>query len=229
MIRKLFLYGGLSDNFAQILKPFVDASGGKDAKIVILQQGGEGWKNNDDKHKSLFNAAGAENIEMILPESGFKIISESNKQLIRESTGIFIWGGDTSIYNEIYCDGEIGEVIKRKYYSCIPYAGLSAGAILAAERFCGYEYGNGVYTSYGFLKNTLVEPHFIERNGFRELLNQFDKIGFPKGLGINEDICLEITNETDCLVHGKSEGYLINKTDPVFELIRYKSGMNFKI
>ncbi|MBN2834392.1 MAG: Type 1 glutamine amidotransferase-like domain-containing protein [Candidatus Delongbacteria bacterium] len=230
MKRKLYLYGGLTDNFKTTLEPFVVSSGGKDAKIVVLLQGSEGWEKYIDGYKKPIETYGVKNISFIVPEKNSLKISDENLERIKESTGIFIGGGNTSLYIDIYCYEKVGTIIKDKYYDGCPYAGLSAGAILTVEEFCNEKYhANKSYQAYGLLKEILIVPHFIERNGFKELNDQFDKFSYNKAFGINEDICIEVIDEKICKVFGKSEAYFISKVENMINLKKYSPNDEFEI
>lgn len=227
IMRKMYLYGDLSSNFNETVKPFIKDSGGKDSIIALLISGEKGWEDHIENYTDPIDKYGVKEINTIIPENNSFEISPENLDKINNATGIFIGGGNTSIYKRIYCLSEAGEIIKQKYFQGIPYAGLSAGAILTAEKFFNPKYGEEIYNGFGFLPDTLIEPHFIEQNGFKELMFQFRKTNNTYGLGIDESTCLEIVDEKLIKVLGSTNCYYFKKENEKYSFIIYKENDEF--
>ncbi|OQX71922.1 MAG: hypothetical protein B6D62_00895, partial [Candidatus Cloacimonas sp. 4484_275] len=134
-MRKLYLFGDLAENFETLVNPFVKQSGGEKAKIVLLIAGGKDWEKHIYIYTTPMRKNGVNNISVIVPEKDGSTISEDNLRKLKDSTGIFVGGGNTAIYQKIYCNSKIANLIKDKYKNDIPFAGLSAGAIITATIF----------------------------------------------------------------------------------------------
>ena len=227
VMRKMYLFGDLSSNFSETVKPFIKDSGSKDSIIALLISGEKDWENHLENYINPIKKCGVKEINVIIPENDGFEISPENLDKLNNATGIFIGGGNTSIYKKIYCSSEAGEIIKQKYFQGIPYAGLSAGAIITAEKFFNPKYGEEVYNGFGFLPDTLIEPHFIEQSGFKELMSQFRKISSTYGLGIDESTCLKIVDETLIKVIGSTNCYYFKKKNEKFSFTIYKGNDEF--
>ena len=132
MMEQLFLFGDVSTNFGTVSKPFIRASGGADARIALLLQGGQGWERFVPRYRDPWMRVGAEEVVPIVPTDDYAL-EEKAVRSINECTGIFVAGGDTEIYHRVYASEKIGSIIRSRYREGIPYGGVSAGAIIAPE------------------------------------------------------------------------------------------------
>jgi len=151
---------------------------------------------------------------------------------LRACSGIFMGGGDTRRYRQIYVLGEAGAIIKERYMAGIPYGGMSAGALLAPEA-CTI-WGSKVSTptneylvrtefyldphedgdvelkvgkGLGLLHDCIIEVHFTELGGFPRMIQAMGMTASTHGLGLDDPICLEIQDETRVKVHGRGRAY----------------------
>lgn len=76
-------------------------------------------------------------------------LSPTELEKLRECTGVFMCGGDTRRYHEVYVKSEARGIIADLYQSGRPYGGLSAGA-LVVPRTC-LVWGDRVRTSSGMI------------------------------------------------------------------------------
>ena len=226
-MRKMYLFGDLAENFEILIDPFIQQTGGKNSKIVLLIAGGKGWENLIKSYIVPMKNNGAINISVIVPEKDGFTISEDNLRKIKESTGIFVGGGNTANYQKIYCNSDVSKILKEKYKNGVPYAGLSAGAIILSTNFWEYENLNSNLEGLNILKDIFIVPHFIESNGFKAIIQQFQKNKNKYGIGIDNNNCVEITNEKECKATGTSNCYLFKRNSKNIELEIYKSGDNF--
>ncbi|MBN1327524.1 MAG: Type 1 glutamine amidotransferase-like domain-containing protein [Candidatus Cloacimonetes bacterium] len=192
--RKLFLYGDSGKDFTKTAGLFTHAAGKESARIVLLMQGEAGWQKFYQKFQQIFETHGVTNITPIFPKGTSLYLDSDSLARIDEATGIFVCGGYPYRYIKIYSENESSELIKKAYYSGIPYAGISAGAILAMR--------------LELLKNCCLKPHFSEKNRFGELLNKLEKDKHRFALGLDSGICLQIIDESDVTVCGSGKFYL---------------------
>jgi cyanophycinase-like exopeptidase len=227
IMRKLYLFGDLAENFEILVNPFIRQSGGEKAKIVLLIAGGKDWEKYIENYTIPMKNNGANNISVIVPEKDGSTISENNLRKLKESTGIFIGGGNTANYQNIYCNKKIADILNVKYKNKIPYAGLSAVAIITATSFFKYETLNSNLNGLKILKDSFIVPHFIESNGFKAIIQGFNKTENKFGIGINNFNCVEITNEKECKITGSSNCYLFTKESKNINLEEFGNGDKF--
>lgn len=213
-MRKLYLFGDFAENFRIVSRSFVLSSGAESARIAVLMQGEKGWQEYFSQYEEIFKYHGAREVFPIFPENDSTELKEDQIKDIAGASGIFMCGGNTFRYIKIYTNEKCSQIIKEKYYSEIPYGGLSAGAILA--------------TRFGFLKNCSVKPHFTEKKRFGELIRKMNSSNSSFGFGIDGSICLEITNEKEFEVKGKGNFFLFKQYNKRhFEFDIYKPDMKF--
>lgn len=231
-VRQLFLFGGsLGPQFGPTARPFLRAAGGKEGRIALLfPSGAPGWDRFLPLYRDPWLAEGGGEVVPILPEADGRLSPAALAELKR-ATGIFMCGGDTRVYYRVYAQGEVGDAIRAAYAAGIPYAGLSAGAQVApatasvwgdrlttptnqivfagAEGRCEAELQLEV--GLGLIRDLCVETHFSEEGGFTRLLAAMEVSGASKALGIDEQICVTIVDESRLSVAGQGRAYLVRR------------------
>jgi cyanophycinase len=227
-LRQLFLFGSLTVHFAQNSRPFLTAAGGREARIALLfPSGAPGWERYLPVYQDPWTEAGVGQVVPILPQPDGSL-DEAALDELRRATGIFMCGGDTRIYHRIYVQGEARTIIRAAYAAGVPYAGLSAGALVAPAQ--GMIWGDRLTTAtnhlqfggaegkcdaelqielgLGLIDDLLVEPHFSEEGGFPRLVAAMELTGATRGLGIDEPICAMIQDEQRLTVIGEGRAFL---------------------
>lgn len=233
-MRQLFFYGGRSGNFAETCKPFVESAGGRRARIALLfSNGADGWERNLAWYRDPWLRLGIEEVTPIHPIEATSVLPDEALEALRQSTGIFMCGGDTRQYHRVYAHGLAKEIIGRAYAAGIPYGGLSAGALITPDicsiwgdrlttdsnRLClrGSEDGCDeelvVGPGMGLLKGLMIEAHFSERGGFPRLVAAMEQTGISMGLAFDNPTLVHITNEDILRVAGYGRAYILRRTE----------------
>lgn len=250
MTRRLFFYGGRAGNFAQTSTPFIAAAGGRGARVALLFASGDpGWDRNLDWYRQPWIDLGATVIP-VHPEPGSTRLSHQALETLRTCTGIFMSGGETRRYHEVYIQSGAADLIRGAYRSGVPYGGLSAGALLApatgqiwgdrlttatnllrlrgSEEGCDSELETG--PCLGLLDGWLVEAHFTERGGFGRLVAAMEQTGIARGIGLDNPICMQIENETSVEVSGEGRAYRLCRQPSGETLVAvYNPGESFSV
>jgi cyanophycinase len=233
-MRQLFLYGGRADNFEQTSQPFIEAAGGHGARIALLfPTGALGWDRNLSWYADPWLQLGVAEVVSIHPVGETARLDDATLSDLQSCTGIFMCGGDTRLYHRVYAQGDAKVIIRDAYQSGIPYAGLSAGALLTpvicpvwgdrltlpthtlllrgSEDGCDEELqlGDGL----GFLRNMIIETHFSERGGFPRIVAAMEQAQVAHGLGFDNPICVEIGDETNAKIRGQGRAYLFERSE----------------
>lgn len=230
-MRRLFLHGGTFDNFETTSAPFIEAAGGRSARIGLLFT--YGWEEFLDRYRLPFLALGAAEVEVICPPPGADALEPAALERIRRCTGLYMGGGDTRQYHAIYTRSDTRAAIRQAYWQGVPYGGFSAGALIApaectiwgdrlttpTNRIClrGSEDGCDdellLGDGLGLIQDCLVEAHFSELGGFPRLAAALERRPIRYGLGIDNPICLEIRDEQEIRVHGQGRAYVLERRE----------------
>ena len=194
MSRKLlFLLGG-DAAFEVAAQEFVPAAGGRDAQIVLLLQGGQGWEKYVPRYVEPWLKLGIAGYRVIVPDEDGKLDLPTATATLHWATGIFIGGGHTPTYHRLYAAEPIRSAIREHYGKGVPIAGMSAGALIAPE-ICvlqDEEESEGPFRiedGLGLVKEMLVGVHFSERNALPILLEAMAETQVRTGWGIDEPAC----------------------------------------
>ncbi|NIM04815.1 MAG: type 1 glutamine amidotransferase-like domain-containing protein [Armatimonadetes bacterium] len=223
----LFLIGGTQDDILDtVADEFVAAAGGRDATTALLMIGGQGWERYLPRYLQPWEKRGATKYHLIVPRhDGFLDLPAATSDL-RAASGIFIAGGQTSRYHQLYASEPIRSVIRQRCSDGVPFAGLSAGALLAPDVCLLRATPNTpnqaleVVEGLGLVSDLIVEVHFTEGPGtLPTLLDGMSRTKTRRGLGIGESACAVLDNGRLRRVVG-SGVYEVTMTD--FEAQRYE-------
>jgi cyanophycinase len=242
---RLFLFGDVADNFEAVSTAFVEAAGGRSARIALLLAGGPDWERYVPRYRDPWMRLGAAEVIPIAPLGEDLRLDVSQIAQLERCSGVFIGGGDTRRYHKIYALSELGAIIRELYRSGIPYGGVSAGALIPTEK-CTI-WGSKVITptneyfvrakayhdlakdgdvhltvgrGLGLLQGCLIEVHFSEFGGFPRLVQAMEQTESTFGFGIDEPICLEIRDRVYAKVHGRGRAYFLRRTGPLLFEVR---------
>lgn len=199
----LVIIGGHEDrkHDMEILTRFVELSGGKDAKIVVISAAstvaGQMWEMYD----KAFGELGVQNRTHLHLQSRHCANDARHIQDIRDATGIFMTGGDQkrllAIIGGTLLDAGMHAALKLRG-ACI--GGTSAGASAMSGHMLAQgraelhpEKGSvSLGAGLGFLHKVVIDQHFSERQRLSRLLSVVAQNPYLQGIGIDEDTALVI-------------------------------------
>jgi cyanophycinase len=192
--RLLFLLGGSNAAFDLVAEKFVPASGGRDAVIVLLMQGGQGWQKYVPDYIGPWLRRGVTKVHPIVPDESGRLDLDAVATELGQATGIFIGGGHTPTYQRLYATEPVRSLIRARQDSGVPVAGISAGALIAPQ-VCTLppdETDDGslqVVAGLGLVDNLIVGVHFSEWNALPSVLEAMTRTRISTGWGIDEPAC----------------------------------------
>jgi len=199
--RLLFLFGGMPAMAA--LPAFLTASGGEDARIVILAQSRTGWEQHPSSRIEPFFTMLAEGrARLVTPEGTGQLDVKRACEDVHWGTGIHVTGGHTPTYRQLFAVEPIRSVIRACYQAGVPYAGLSAGALLTQDIYYAVTFTEGNEEEYtplpglGLLPNTIIEAHFTGEVRKKRLRRLMALSPSCQGIGIDEAACVVLQDES---------------------------------
>lgn len=195
--KSLFLLSG-RPGFELVADEFVPTAGGSKASIALLL-----FVNNDKtptyvaEYADPWQKRGIASYTVVMPTTSGELDLEDATRRIAGATGIFIGGGDTARYRELFATKPIAQLIRDKYKDGVPIAGCSAGALVAMEHCLEYNYESdnlNIKPGLGLLREPVIDVHFSERERLKPLLNAMKIIYIKQGLGIDESACAVFIN-----------------------------------
>lgn len=180
-------------------KDFLIASAAQDFNLVVLMQIQEQRAGIMDLIRDTGLDLDTSRISFLAPNINDRYAPPDTSDLLRQASGILVLGGNAHFYQKMYATPEISKIVEEKYLSGIPYAGISAGAILSLN--------------YKLLENVALKPHFSEKKRFNELISKMKKNKVKYGFGLDDNISLIISDNTKIKCLGKDSFYLFTRQD----------------
>jgi cyanophycinase len=150
---------------------------------------------------------GIADYSVVMPNTSGELDLEDATQKISSASGIFIGGGETERYHDLFATEPIAQLIRDKYEQGVPVAGCSAGALIAMEHCLLYNYESDkldIKPGLGLLREPVIEVHYSERDRLKSLLSAMKQTGIKRGLGIDEPACAMFIDGTLDHTMGKS-------------------------
>lgn len=199
----LVIIGGHEDrkHDMEILSRFVELSGGKDAKIVVISAASSVADEMWEIYDRAFGELGVNQRVHLHLQSRQCANDKDHIKDVRDATGIFMTGGDQkrllAIIGGTVLDAEMHAALKLRG-ACI--GGTSAGASAMSGHMLAQgraelhpEKGSvSLGAGLGFLHRVVVDQHFSERQRLSRLLSVVAQNPYLQGIGIDEDTALVV-------------------------------------
>lgn len=218
---KLVIIGGVQTD--EIVKKYVELAGGPDANIIIIPNAGSEpirWSKSQQEDFAKF---GAKSDYLLFDKES--VDDEINLEKMDKANAVFFLGGDQSNLTRDMLGTKLLEKVFDIYNNAGVIGGSSAGAAIMSEvMITGNELinpdSNSAYISiekdnievkegFGFLKNVIIDQHFLKRKRHNRLISTI--IEHPNLLGVaidestsiivNPDDTFEVLGNNQVLVY----------------------------
>jgi cyanophycinase len=192
--RRLCLLLGGSDAFDTAAGVFIPAAGGSEARIALLLQGGHDWQRYVPQYVEPWIKAGIAGCYPIAPQEDGSLHFEGVRRRLLDATGIFVGGGHSPTYQRLYATDPISSIIRERFLHGVPYAGVSAGALIAPQ-VCAIppedtgEPSVRILAGLGLMQDCVIGVHFSEWNALPHVLEAMAITRTATAWGIDEDAC----------------------------------------
>lgn len=200
---RLFLAGG-GTTPPEIVRAFLSACGGKDARIVVLPLAAEDPLDGKSSEEFL-KGFGATNTTLFAKDHPTPDDLAALSRELQTAKGVWMPGGVQDRFitrlGRAWIDANLVPALRRG----VNFYGTSAGAMVCSATMIT---GPGkapdtAETAPGFgLTSWIVDTHFKQRHRAGRLRDALKTTGLPKGVGINESEWIVISNDVIVEQHG---------------------------
>lgn len=208
----LIIIGGAEDKYGEskILKEVVEIVGSGNAKLVVLTTATEKPEDVGNEYKKIFKKLGASNVEILNINTRDDANDVNNAQKIKDSTGIFLTGGDQLRITSILGGTKVYFEMQEAFCRGVTVIGTSAGASAMSNtmivngtdndsaRKCTLKMAPGL----GLLEDAIVDQHFAQRGRIGRLLCGVAENPFMLGIGVDEDTAVRVYPDAHFEVFG---------------------------
>jgi cyanophycinase len=202
---RLMIIGGAEDKLRQrtILRDFVTASGGSDARIVVIPTASSLGEEVVEVYDVLFRKLGAAEVVACRPENRSEAHDPGLVARIDRATGVFMTGGNQLKLSSVICGTPVGDAVVRAHARGAVVGGTSAGASIQSSHMVAFGVPGAtpkqrmtqVAAGLGLLGTTVIDQHFDQRNRYGRLLMIVSQSPQLLGIGVDEDTCATVTVE----------------------------------
>jgi cyanophycinase len=204
------------------------AGGAGKARIAIFPQATSDTVEPGMEKKAQLDSLGA--TAFVVNVTRAQADADSVVRLIGTATGIWFGGGDQSRLTAVLLGTAALRAINERFAAGAVVGGTSAGAaIMSDSMITGNQYWPGnpapddssswsritrqaieVRPGFGFLPNTIVDQHFIQRQRMNRLISAVLERPSLIGVGIDEGTVLKVSAEGTWSVIGKSAVVIVD-------------------
>ena len=203
--------GGAEDKegAANILRRFIDVSGGTSARIVIVPTASK-LDDTGRRYEKLFRQLGADEAKSLPILTRADAAKQEWLDYIEKANGIFITGGNQLRLTTIIGGTPLAKAIRRANVRGVAVGGTSAGAAILSEHMIAY--GDEGHTphagrvtlvpGFGLTNRIMIDQHFRQRDRLGRLLSALAYNPFAVGVGLDEDTAAFIDHTKKITVVG---------------------------
>lgn len=169
-------------------------------------------------YEKVFKNIGVKNLKFLNIEEREEAYLENNLELIKEAKLIFFTGGDQLKITSLIGGTPLNELIVKGMYEGKVIVGTSAGAsvmsgtmILQGEdEESPKKHSINMSPGLGFIKNAIIDQHFIQRGRIGRLLTGVAENPDYLGIGIDEDTAIIVDERKLIRVIGSGAVYILD-------------------
>lgn len=217
----LFIVGGGSQP-EELVRRFVDLAGGPGrARIAILPMATSAAVEAGEEKEAQLDSLGADSF--VLNFNRAQADDDSLVRRLRTATGIWFPGGDQSLLTAALGGSAALSAIRESYYAGAVVGGTSAGAaVMSDSMITGNQFYPGlagpvdsssfsriarraieIVPGFGFLRNAIVDQHFIRRQRANRLISVVLERPSLLGVGVDEGTALQVPPDGKWQVSGR--------------------------
>lgn len=182
------------DGAAQILRRFLEVSGGESARVVIIPTASK-LEDTGRRYEKLFRKLGANEAKALPLASREDAAKEEWLAYIENASAIFVTGGNQLRLSTILGGTPVARAVRRANARGVTVGGTSAGAAILSEHMIAHgaeghtPHAGGValVPGFGLTNRIMIDQHFRQRDRLGRLLTALAYNPFAVGVGLDED------------------------------------------
>jgi cyanophycinase len=188
--------GGAEDKEgdSDILRRFVDVSGGTGSRIVIIPTASK-LEDTGRRYEKIFRKLGADEAKALPLETREDGGKREWLDYIEKANGIFVTGGNQLRLTTILGGTPITKAIRRAHARGVAVGGTSAGAAILSEHMIAFGAEGhtpkagavAIVPGWGLTNRIMIDQHFRQRDRLGRLLTALAYNPFAVGVGLDED------------------------------------------
>ena len=211
--------GGAEDKEgdSDILRKFLEVSGGKKARVVIIPTASS-LDDTGRRYEKIFKKLGAQEARALPITNRTEAGKEEWLAYVDEADALFITGGNQLRLSTILGGTPMAKAIRRANASGATVGGTSAGAAILSEHMIAHGAEGttpkaGMVTlspGFGLTNRFIIDQHFRQRDRLGRLLTALAYNPFAVGLGLDEDTAAFLDGTGTLTVVGKGAITLVD-------------------
>lgn len=193
----MFAVGGAEAKLRRrtVLRSFLAASGGRDARIVVIPTASSLGHEVVEVYEAVFTQLGAARVDHVRPETRAEADDPALVERIDAATGVFMTGGNQLKLSSTITGTPVGDAIVRAHERGAAVGGTSAGASVVAEHMIAFGASGAtpkqrmsqLAVGLGLVRGVVIDQHFQQRNRYGRLLSLVAQSPSMLGIGVDED------------------------------------------
>lgn len=197
------------DNSPQILRRFVQLSGGDAADIVVIPTASI-LRDTGRRYEDIFLELGAARVTSLDFDTRRDAEEPSRLERLRQAGGVFFTGGNQLRLSTLIGGTSVAKTVRQLNAGGTPVAGTSAGAAFISEHMIAFgdEGSTPIAGSVrlapglGLTNRFIIDQHFRQRDRLGRLLTALAYNPFAIGIGLDEDTAAFIGPDDTVNVEG---------------------------
>lgn len=181
-----------------ILKRILSEIGKDDLRLAVITTASSIPEEVGENYKQAFSRLGCKNVNVLHIKTREDTLNPEWLEEIKNVHGVLFTGGDQIRLSMIFGGTEFLEILYERYEKEEGFliAGTSAGAMAMGNNmiYMADRYKVNITSGLGFIKNVILDTHFINRKRFARLARTVASNPSCFGIGLGEDTGVVITN-----------------------------------
>ena len=182
------------DSHPTILRRFVDVSGGAKARIAVIPTASR-LEDTGARYERIFRELGVQEARSLEYHRREDAEREDWLEVLANSTGIFLTGGNQLRISTILGGTEVARTIRQANARGATVGGTSAGAAILSEHMIAFGSSGStpragmasLAPGFGLTNKVIIDQHFRQRDRIGRLLSVLAYNPFAVGIGLDED------------------------------------------